>query len=75
MLIRSGGKTPAIATLPENTNTAKIKTGNDNRATHYPPLPEKERPKLYQFIGTYSNSRVVLLLITIYFMESRFILF
>lgn len=27
-----------------------------------------ERPKLCQFIGTYTNSGVVLLLITIYFM-------
>lgn len=33
------------------------------------PLPEREeRPKLYQFIGTYTNSGVVLPLITIYLM-------
>lgn len=61
-------KSPAFASLPENTNTAKIKTGNNNRATHFPPLLERERPKLYQSIGTYTNSGVVLLLITIYFM-------
>lgn len=36
-------KSPAFASLPENTNTAKIKTGNNNRATHFPPLLERER--------------------------------
>lgn len=68
MLLRRGKNMPAFAFLPENTNTAEIKTGNNNRATHYPPSRERERPKLYQFIGTYTNSGVVLPLITIYLM-------
>lgn len=66
MLLRRGKNILAFAFLPENTNTAKIKTGNNNRATHYP--PSRERPKLCQFFGTYTNSGVVLPLITIYLM-------
>lgn len=40
---KGGGKSLAFASLPENTNTAKIKTGSNNRATHFPPLLERER--------------------------------
>lgn len=43
VLMRRGKTLPAFASFPENTNTAKIKTENNNRATHYPPLPERER--------------------------------
>lgn len=42
MLLRRGKNIPAFAFLPENTNTAEIKTGNNNRATHYPPSRERD---------------------------------
>lgn len=58
--------------LAENTNTAQIKTGN-NKSDSQP--SSLQPPKPLRFLGTSANSRAVLLLITIYFTESRFILF